>query len=190
MAYSGNRALPGLQPITNGKAGTVPRVRHYVVSATYATTIAEGCIAIKGALGVTMETASASPGDGTVVGVFAQNRAALDSRIVKVAIYDDPEQEFACIQNKTITSTQAIEYIGQFTGVISNTYNATLGSGKAVLNTTGAVTSVYTTTNCMQILGVVTNTGDDTGAVNSQLIVKFAPESHIFTASSTTARPT
>jgi len=161
MALHGNQPLPGLHPIGNGVGGTAPRIRHYDVSATYATTIAEGCLVIKDTLGVNMAAAAGTANAtlANVVGVFAHNIDASPGAGTKVAVYDDPQQEFVAPMDATLTTTAAIEAVGQFIGCVSNVYNATLGQGKLLLDTS-SITATKTNTVYLQVVGIQQDVGD------------------------------
>lgn len=181
MSFQGNQHLPGLHPVTSGVAGTAPRINHYDVSATYAATIAEGCIALKDALGANLAAASGTAELGGVMGVFAHNLKATPGAGARVAIYDDPQQEFVGVLNAAMTSTAAIEAIGQYIGCVSNTYNATLGQGKLLLST-ATLTSVRTTTVYLQVIGIVQPVGETLASTYATLRVKIADGAHMLSS--------
>lgn len=204
MAYMRNKPLLGLHPVQN-RGGTAPQIHHYAVSSTYATAIGEGGIAIKAATGVQMDTATPTPSRGTVVGVFASNNPAYVSGGTKhqttVAIYDDPNQVFTGTFNAAISAAQAIEYIGQFVGCVTNTYSATYDQAMLRLST---VTSVESDTAFLQIVGVSQPVSGSTAGTTwnsvttyGQLQVKVGPGYHFWDAqvtgatdTTTNARPT
>lgn len=187
MAYSGNQQLPGLHPVKSGVAGTAPMIRHIDVSATYATTIAEGCILVKDALGANMAAAAGTCNAtrASVIGVAAHNVAATPGADTKVAVYIDPQQEFVAPQDGTMTSTVAKEAIGQFIGCVSNVYSATLGQGKLLLDTS-SLTSVLTNTVYLQVTGIEPPVGETLSNTYGQLRVKFADAIHTFASNAVT----
>lgn len=176
MAYKGNQQLPGFQPIKNA-AGTAPSVHEYDVAAAYSTTIGEGNVVIKTATGLNLATATVT--EGSVVGVAAHNRAASDATMTKVLVYDDPDQEFACIVDGTMTSTVAIEMVGQSVQAASNVYNATLGQGKTILDISGVV-GTNSTTRPYQILGLLPAVGETRTSTYAQVRVKIGQQMHIY----------
>ena len=52
MPYTGNRALAGLHPVRNSIGGNAPHIGYYDVSASYATSIGEGCVVVKTSTGL------------------------------------------------------------------------------------------------------------------------------------------
>lgn len=178
-----NQQLPGLHPVNN-PAGTAPRIREYAVSATYASTIGEGCALNKHALGVRLTTATVTA-SGRLIGVAAHNLAATPGAGAVVLVYDDPEQEFAVVVDGTVTSTVAIESIGQFVQCISNVYNATLGQGKTVVDIS-TVTSVRSTTRAYQVVGWLNAAGETRTSTWSQAVVKLATAYNVFESYSIT----
>lgn len=180
MAYKGNQHLPGLHPVNN-QAGTSPRVKEFVVSATYAATIGEGCILQKGILGVILAAAAGTLTalNGRAMGVAAQNLGATPGADAKILVYCDPDQEYVAVQDGTMTGTAATEAVGQFVGCVSNTYNATLGQGKTLLDTSD-LTSVRTTDVYLTVVGVAQAVGETLASTYSQLTVKLAQGTHAF----------
>lgn len=186
MAYAGNKPLYGLHPVNNGVAGTVPHIGYYDVAAAYTTAIGEGCLVIKSATGLTLAGAAVAAG-GFVVGVAAHDLAG--STGGKIAVYDDPKQEFMIVPDGTMTTTVQIEMVGQFAALLTNTKNTTLGGSNAKLDISTA-TGTRSTTNCMQIVGVGAAVGDTYATTQAgyvgQIRVKIPEAIHIWTASSVT----
>lgn len=186
-----NQALPGLHPLNN-RAGTAPRVREYDVLSTYNATIGEGCVLIKTATGVTLATGTVAAG-GFMVGVAAHNLKATPGAGAKVLVYDDPEQEYACISDGTITTTVAIEAVGQFVQCLSNVYNATLGQGKTIVDIS-TLTSTWSTTRPYQVVRVLTAAGetrtstatDVPSSLYSQVVLKLLDAKNIWRSDSVT----
>lgn len=131
MPYLGNQALPGLHPISNGKAGTVPHIGYYDVAAAYGSAIGEGCLLIKTATGAELMTIAYTA--QTVIGVAACNLAA--STGGRIPVYDDPEQEFSVVADAAVSAANKIAYRGRFVGITtgSNVYTATYKQGNVTL---------------------------------------------------------
>lgn len=190
MAYSGNQALPGLWPVHAGVAGTAPRLRSYVVDAAYATAIGEGNYLLKAADGLELAAATVAVDAAILVGVAAHNVTSTTGTQKEVLVYDDPYQEFTCIIDETLTATEAIEAIGQYVAVVSNTKSATLGQGlnKVDIST---ITSTRNTTDAFQITGWINNAGETLTGTNpssqyAQVRVKFGVYNHIYSSHSLT----
>lgn len=176
MALIGNQPLPGLHPVGNGVGGTSPRIREYVVNSTYAGTIGEGCIMVKDALGANLATedGTANLTLASVLGVAAHGLPTLPGDDAKVTIYDDPQQEFVCPMDATMTTTTAIEAIGQFVGITEegNLNNTTLGQGNVLLRT-ASLTSAYTNTIYLQVVGIVQDVGDTLASQTTNGVTYF-----------------
>jgi len=190
MALQGNQALTGLWPVGNGKAGTAPQLHTYTVTAGYATAIGEGNIVIRTATGLNLGGAALA--DGSVMGVAAA--PSLASTLDTIQVYDDPDQEFACIVDADITNAATLlSYVGDYIAPQTNTMNTTTLTGNVTLDI-ASVTGTASTTDCMQIVGVVTSVGDNLSGTNAagtyskyaQLRVKFARQTHIFSSQSGT----
>jgi len=186
MPYVGNRPLPGLQPVNNGLGNATPRVREYAVASN--TDIGEGNLLVKAATGVTL-AAMIIPDGGFVVGVAAQNYTSDTNGIIKV--YDDPNQEFACLSDATMTTTVLIEMVGQFTNMVTgtNVMNTTLGQGNTQIDMS-AVSSTRSTTLSLQVVGYQNSVGDTAGTTQAgnyaQVVVKIPNATHMWTSQSTT----
>ncbi len=191
MAYAGgNQALPGLNPVSAGVAGTAPRVREYDINSTNVALVGEGCLlSYDGTTGVTLQAAVLT-GRPNTIGVAAETPR---TGATKVKVYDDPEQEFVVISDGTITTTVAANMVGLFTAVVSNTRSATTGRGKTKLDIS-AVTSAALVTqgDLMQIVRTEqivgqSNTGTATPGPTSlyaQIRVKIAKHAHNYGSSS------
>jgi len=173
-----NQQLPGLHLLA-APAGTAPRIREYVVSATYSATIGEGCILIKQALGANLSTNTVAAG-GKILGVAAHNLKGTPGAGATVLVYDDPQQEFAAVADGTVTLTASIENIGKFVTCISNVYNATLGQGKTVVDISTATSVRATTGTWVQITGYLNAAGETRTSTWSQVVVKIPESIHLF----------
>jgi len=187
VAYdNSNRGLRGLSPVSSGKAGTAPRVREYAINTTNAALVAEGCLlSYDGTTGVILQ-ASVTTGRPHTLGVAANTPATGDS-VVKV--FDDPDQEYVVPIDGTITTTVIANMPGLFTGVVSNTRNATTLRAKTRLDIS-AVTSAALVTqgDLIQIIRMEdivgqTNSGTNPTSLNAQVRVRIAPHAHIYASS-------
>jgi hypothetical protein len=184
MAYTGNRALKGLQPLTNGVAGTAPRVREYTVAATYATSIGEGNAVIRSDTGINLATATLAV--KSCYGVAAMSVAANTTIPAKqILVYDDPQQEYACVVDGDFTNAATLQkYIGYFVEVKSNTLNTTLGAGITQVDISSALKTA-STTRPWQIMGIIPNVGDtlsgtDPSSTNAQVRIKCVDDFHVY----------
>lgn len=187
MAFMQNKPLAGLRPVQT-QGGVSPKITHYAVSATYATALPQGAPAIKAANGVRMAANPPVPVRGTVIGIIAADNPAYVSGSTShqstVAVYDDPRQVFVGTFNAAISAAQAVEYIGQFVGCVTNTANTTLGGSNLKLST---VTSVFSTTAWLQIVGVEQPVGGSLSATTwngvtmyPQMQVKIGDRAHLW----------
>lgn len=183
MAYVGNRALKGLMPITSGVAGTAPRVREYTVAATYATSIGEGNAVIRSDTGINLATATLAV--KSCYGVAAMSVAAITTiGVKKILIYDDPQQEYACVIDGDLTATTLQQYVGYFVEVKSNTLNTTLGAGITQVDISSALKTT-STTRPWQIMGFIPNVSDtlsgtDPASTNAQARIKCVDDNHVY----------
>ena len=181
MAYAPSAALTGLRPVTN-VSGTSPRVNEYTVSASYGTAIGEGCVLIRGDLGVILArnlTCAAL----SVIGVAAQNLKALPGAGATIKVYDDPNQEYyARLKTNLATGgvAERIKYVSAFVKLDDNTYGATLGYGKTQISTS-VVQLATQTNNILQIRGWPGGPNQKTAAAaGTSVIVRISPAIHRF----------
>lgn len=186
MPYLGNQALPGLHPLHNGLAGSVPHIGYYDVAAAYASAIGEGCLMIKTSTGLELMTINYTA--ATVVGVAAHNMAA--STGGKLAVYDDPDQEYSVVADAAVSAANKIAYQGRFVGITtgSNVYSTTYKQGNVTLALSTAAVA-HTLALPLQIVGFVEAVGEDIASASHQVIVKINPLASIWSAPSTTNRP-
>lgn len=176
MPYTGNRALAGLHPVRNSIGGNAPHIGYYDVSASYATSIGEGCVVVKTSTGLQLGSATA-PTAGTIVGVAAGNMLA--STGGKLPVWDDPHQEFEIICSAALSAAETISAIGRYSNLTANAYSSTTKQSDATLdkaNITGtAAAGVF-----LQIIRLGTAVGDDYASANMPLVVRFTGPSHIY----------
>lgn len=192
MAYLGNQALPGLHPVTNGIAGTSPRIMPYVVPAAYATRIGEGCYVQRAADDSGLVIGVGSPAAGSVYGVAAHNTKA--STAQTLLVYDDPNQEYACMIDGDIANVATLQkYIGYFVTLLTNAYVSTYDQGNTKIDISTAI-KTPSAARPWQIMRVANNVGEvqfgaAPSSTNSQLIVKLVTDYHVYGGMDTTAVP-
>jgi hypothetical protein len=174
MAYDPSQKITGLRPVSN-QAGTSPQVNEYPVSASYATTIGEGCIVAYSQTGVIQVNSTvAALTTASIIGVAAQNLAATPGAGATIKVYDDPNQRYLLSADGAITAADRVESIGRYSNVVSNVYNATYGYGKTQMDAS-EITSVEDDGDLVQIVGFPTILGQTSGATNAQCEVKLSP---------------
>ena len=179
MPYTGNKALTGLVPVKN-PAGTAPAVHYYDVAAAYASAIGQGCLLIRAATGVELAGDAAALTAGIVVGVAATNLGAAPGAGAKIAVFDDPNQEFSVIGDEVLTDTVSlIAMVGRFAGLTdtTNVYSSTAERGTTTLDTS-TITGTWTTSLPLQILGALDGIGDSAASASFPLRVKIGTPHH------------
>jgi hypothetical protein len=168
----------GFRPVSNGIAGTAPRIRKYTRSTTGA--IGEGALLALAQTGP--KTDAATNLDGNIIGVSAHFVGASDT---EVFIYDDPDQEFI-VQGDTAVATP-ISIIGFYCSLINaTTYNATTLQSKTEVDISGATSTTGPADgDVIQIVGLYEAEDNDQDAANAKWVVKIAPNQHKFTSART-----
>lgn len=161
----------GLRPVSNGKAGTAPRITKYTRSSTGALYEGAPCYLAETGPAVAAQTTM----DPNVLGVIAAYCGASET---EVFVYDDPEQEFE-IQGDTAVTTP-ISVIGH----VCNPLNPTTGNATTLQSKCELDISEATTTRAdgdiLQIVRLVDEESNDQDAANAKWIVKFYEPAHIF----------
>jgi len=173
----------GFRPVSNGIAGTAPRITHYAVSATLTAAIGEGDLLQRGKLGVlSVVDATDVTEIQNIIGVSAQYVAATPGAGSTCAVYDDPSQKFLvqCDDNAVSTAALLQEVIGLAARVVPTTYNTTTLQSKMELDGSSITSTAVTATetwDCLQILGM------DSLSVASgswaDLYVQIRPSHHV-----------
>lgn len=166
-------ALTGLHPVKN-QAGTSPQVNDYAVSATYASTIGEGCIVGLTETGVILAATTSLP---SILGVAAETIAGTPGANTTVTVFDDPNQQYYL--SADAVSSDTVIVVGRFSNVVSNVYNATVGYGKTQLDTS-EITSVIASGDLVQIMGFPTDVGETKAATDAQMRVQLTQRFLIF----------
>lgn len=168
----------GLRPISNGKAGTAPRMRPYTRSSTGI--IYEGAPVYLAATGPAV--AAQTTADPAMLGAAAHYAAADETEIF---VYDDPDQEYL-IQGDTAVGTP-ISAIGNYCNPLNpTTGNATTLQSKCELDVS-EVTSVQADGDIFQVVRLWNGEDNDQDAVNAVWVVKISEASHMFTSGGTIA---
>ena len=150
----------GFRPVSNGIAGTAPRISQYVVDSTLSTAIYEGDMVYKYKLGVISVADSTDTTEvRNIVGVAAHYVGTDPGAGTKVAVYDDPEQKFIVQVDDNAVSTAALlqELIGFHGRIIPTTGGVTTLQSKMELDGSSLTSTAVTATetwNCIQFLGI------------------------------------
>ena len=168
----------GLRPISNGKAGTAPRMRPYTRSTTGV--IYEGAPVYLAVTGPA--TAVQTTMDPAVLGATAHYVGASETVI---HVYDDPDQEFL-IQGDSAVATP-ISVIGNY----CNPLNPTTGNGTTLQSKceldTSECTSAQADGDIYQVVRLWNAEDNDQDAANAKWVVKISEASHVFTSGGTIA---
>ena len=150
----------GFRPVSNGIAGTAPRIGLYVVDSTLSTAIYEGDLVYKYKLGVisvadTTDTTEVN----NIVGVAAHYVGTDPGSGTQVAVYDDPNQEFLVQVDDNAVSTAALlqELVGFHGRVLPTTGGVTTLQSKMELDGSSLTSTAVTATetwDCIQFLGI------------------------------------
>lgn len=168
----------GLRPISNGIAGTAPRMRPYTRSSTGV--IYEGAPVYLAATGPAV--AAQTTADPAMLGAAAHYAAASDTEIF---VYDDPSQEYL-IQGDSAVATP-IGVIGSYCNPLNpTTGNGTTLQSKCELDTSEA-TSVQADGDIFQIVRLWNGDDNDQDAADAKWVVKISEASHAFTSGGTIA---
>jgi hypothetical protein len=168
----------GLRPVSNGKAGTAPRMRPYTRSSTGV--IYEGAPVYLAATGP--DTAAQTTMDPAVLGAAAHYVGVNDT---EVYVYDDPDQEFL-IQGDTAVATP-LGVIGNYCNPLNpTTGNATTLQSKCELDTSEC-TSAQDDGDIFQVVRLWNAEDNDQDAANAKWVVKISEASHVFTSGGTIA---
>jgi hypothetical protein len=120
-----------------------------------------------------------------VVGVAAMNMKASPGAGAKILVYDDPNQEYVCVGDTAVSAANAITFVGRYTSLVSNVYNATVAYGKTVIDTSSPVTSAATG-EIVQIIRVEPQVGQSDIAAKAQFRVKLDNHYNVYESYSVT----
>jgi len=179
----------GFRPVTNGKAGTAPRMRPYPKLAGL---IYEGELLYMGEGGVATHNGTTDVNAQNIIGVAAHYCATAADTGDAVFVYDDPDQEFVVqLDGHPLTNTAAVNAsIGRYFSITGGvTGNTTTLQSKQQL--TGAGTSIWLVDHIIQNVRLWKSQDNEVSATtaigsNLNLVCKISHYSHVFSAFSIT----
>lgn len=171
----------GLRPVSNGVAGTTPRLRPYNKLAGI---IYEGDILYAGEGGVAVYNGTTDANADNLIGVAA-HYAGTDAG-QEVFVYDDPDQEYLVqVDDASISTTTNLNDARlRHAGIVYATGNTTTLQSKVELDGSG-ITNVWTLDLPLLVVRPWVADDNELGA-NIKLVVKIDHRSHIITNDSIT----
>ena len=170
----------GFRAVSNGTAGTAPRLNEYTVAA--ATVPGEDDIVALNASALVIVYTTTDAVAGDLIGVAAHPGTAAG----KILVYDDPEQLFeAQLDDNTVTAT--VDFLGKLFGVVKGT--ASTVTLQSIQEIDGSASSSLFGTLATQVYPL--QPVRKSGAVNNflasgdtwtSLIVRIHPAAHLLGA--------
>lgn len=168
----------GYRAVSNGIAGTAPRVTKYTAKASLA--LGEGDLVALNSTGqvIAYNTTDAAAGD--LIGVAAHPiSATLSDR--SLLVYDDPEQIFE-VQADDNSLTVVADYLFKcFKPVIATLNTTTLQSKHELDGSSGTATSGAAATNVapIQVVGVSQAVNNTEGVSFTRYLVRIISDAHL-----------
>ena len=167
----------GFRAVSNGVAGSVPRISPYLVAAS--TTVYEGDVVALNASGLIIAYTTTDAIAGDLIGVAAHKAAAAE----EVLVYDDPAQEFEAQQDAADLTTLADYQFLNF-GLVKTTGNTTTLQSKHEIDGGTGLSAFGTnasTVRPVQIVRKSQSINNEIGASVSwtKFVVRINPAAHL-----------
>jgi len=168
----------GFRPVSNGIAGTAPRLTQYTALTNIA--IGEGDLVGINTTGEIIAYTATDADAGDVIGVAAHPLVAAQSDR-SLIVYDDPEQLYEA-QVDDATLTNASLFMFKYFDANKSTLNTTtLQSKQQIDGNTG--TAALAAANVVQIVGVSGAINNTANTTYTRYICRIVPQAHIRSAS-------
>ncbi len=168
----------GFRAVSNGIAGTVPRLTQYAVKASVA--IYEGDLVGINSTGQIVAYTATAADAGDIVGVASHPVTAAQSDR-NLLVYDDPETNFeAQVDDDTLTNVSL--YLFKYFDIVKTTGNTTTLQSKHEIDGDSG-TAALAAGNAVQIVGPSKAINNTENTTYSRYIVRLIPQAHIRSAS-------